>query len=1075
MNIKGTLVAETPIYRGNARKTLFTRDGDGKKRLVSLAGEISGTAQALMDAFIGASRNGKNIGLINQLWKRLYNEEMPDNLIKAVKCNLSDDCYTSDHFFDLRMGIKLDEDRWAAEANANYKLETLLRDSVFDFQMSVNDKSLSDNGNDAKLYYVLRELMEGRFWFGAGKSKGLGRVRLQANLPIPEPESLPPKLNQNANHLRINLRFDSENPILVGWNWGKIDPLAPSFASVEAKLLIESMTAIPPEIRDRLEMTLGGPILNPENWKEKFSEYFPRMVAVWLREKSVASAEVWVLSLASVKSLSKGKHALNKNLIGKLEPLADKPFSTKEEASEVIAAAFEKKANMVKRVVKLLEKEERDSTGLNRDAWRLLVDQLGFDDNLADAVDAEIQDEMALAKVLAPACRAAERDLFQRVDHQLNMLQSDVWVDQEIENRRAHLKIKKMLLDGKIDDYKYSQSGKAPEGVSEEAWREFLKAHERVSYRHITHPVNLKKSIVNDQNQIEFLTAYRNRARQALALPEHIDFRAGGPNNREISQKYGKPYDTIFMRMLTFRPSSETPFAWEAYIPGSTLKGAFRKRASQLLKTIWGETSDTNNMLTALFGAQGRRGMIFFSDAYLVNPDDPNRSWCSVDGIRMNSETGQPIDASKRDYLMAYGKKLEFKFSLDLQDIRDRDLGAVNLLRHLIQDFKNGDIPIGGEKTNGCGWVRAEIDGVKWLTAGASSIHKSLFGAPPLEPAGLWQSLNLQGEAAAEAVVPSEGIATKGASAAPEVVVHKDGFISHRAFGGFCGRLMVEAEVLTPLAIRESGQPTATVVMDGETVNGSDFFSLSPPKNEYRDKDRIYALPSNSIKGTVRHLYTIACDDKISGKKISGLNATERLFGFVGDGPNQALMGRLSFDFGLFDNADLAWFKVPYPYGLWRYEDGAWHETSKGQAMRHMIDSRWRLFPHAPLAPIVVQCDGFAPDTVQALYFRAMMPGSRARFAIRFWNLTAEELGRLTWCVGLEAGLAHKMGGCRYIGFGSIKMTVLPESYLIDWEKRYSGRSESRWKTPFEVDASAPKRVVRHYSEIKRVLNAEHI
>ena len=77
MILQGKLIAESPIYRGNARKTLFTRDGDGAHRLVSLPGEISGTAQALMDAFIGQSRNGKNIGLLDESWQRLYGEPLP--------------------------------------------------------------------------------------------------------------------------------------------------------------------------------------------------------------------------------------------------------------------------------------------------------------------------------------------------------------------------------------------------------------------------------------------------------------------------------------------------------------------------------------------------------------------------------------------------------------------------------------------------------------------------------------------------------------------------------------------------------------------------------------------------------------------------------------------------------------------------------------------------------------------------------------------------------------------------------------------------------------------------------------
>ncbi len=73
MIISGILIAESPVYRGNARKTIFTRDDDGKHRLVSLAGEVSGTAQALMDAFIGSSRN-----------KKKYRADKPD-VVSALR------------------------------------------------------------------------------------------------------------------------------------------------------------------------------------------------------------------------------------------------------------------------------------------------------------------------------------------------------------------------------------------------------------------------------------------------------------------------------------------------------------------------------------------------------------------------------------------------------------------------------------------------------------------------------------------------------------------------------------------------------------------------------------------------------------------------------------------------------------------------------------------------------------------------------------------------------------------------------------------------------------------------------
>jgi hypothetical protein len=156
MLLTGKLYAESPIFRGNARKTLFTRDGDGTQRLVSLAGEISGTAQSLMDAFIGSSRDGRNIGLLNRLWERLYGSPLPKDLITRVDCKLQTENYPRDHFFDLRMGIRLNEDRAAAEANANYKYETLFRNSVFDFAMDVNE----------------RVLQQGASGLGPGKARG---------------------------------------------------------------------------------------------------------------------------------------------------------------------------------------------------------------------------------------------------------------------------------------------------------------------------------------------------------------------------------------------------------------------------------------------------------------------------------------------------------------------------------------------------------------------------------------------------------------------------------------------------------------------------------------------------------------------------------------------------------------------------------------------------------------------------------------------------------------------------------------------------------------------------------------
>lgn len=1073
MILNGKLYAETPIYRGNARKTLFTRDGDGKHRLVSLAGEISGTAQSLMDAFIGQSRNGSNVGLLNQLWLRLYGSPMPGDLIARVDCQLEEESYPPDRLFDMRMGIKLDEDRWAAIANANYKMETLFRNSVFDISFAVDDATLAKGQNRDRLYYLLRELEAGRFWFGAGKSKGLGRVRLEMELPFAPSEKIP-SVNASANHLQLTLTFDATNPVLVGWNWGKVDPAVPSFAAIEGRLLVDAMRDIPISIRERLEMGLAGPILNPEDWKQKFAAYLPRVIAIWLRERSIGESDVLTLTSKGLNKLSKGKWGLSKKIRAQVEPLVGQTFPSKEAAEAACAEALGDKANMAGRIVKAMTRERRKSEDLDREAWQEIADGLGLDVALADRLAGQLSSEDALIGVLAPACEKILPHLYRQVDQQVNLIRSDAWVDDEIKSRDEHLHIKQMLLQGKIDERQWSDRDRPPEGIRPATWREFLEAHRRVKYRHMTNPRNLRKSIANDENMIAFLKGHRDRARQELAQPHHIDFRAGGHSNREISRKYGKPYDTVFMRMLSWSPSSSEQGGWEVYIPGSTIKGAFRKRASQVLKTLWGDSRQTDDVLNDLFGTQGQRGLAFFSDAYLTDPYDPERAWCSMDGVKMNPKTGQPVEEAKRDYLFAYGDHLVFRLRIDLMDIDERDMEAFSVFLHMLQDLQRGDIPLGGEKTSGFGWVQANVSHLTWLTASPDGVGEKLFGERELGQDGIWQKLDVEGEAAAEALqaalIP---LKQKQDSAPPPRA--RAGFVSHRAFGGYCGMLVLEAETLTPLNIRESGEPSFKATLEDGPVNGWDFFAFAPPEAAQRDSDKKYAIPSQSIKGMLRHVYTIASDSRQPSTDIASLNPVDSLFGWVGQGPNQALMGRLSFTFGLFQEPELAWFKAPYPYGHWQYAGGQWKQAAGGSATKSLIGSTWRVFPHAPLAPIVKQLADFQPDTFQARYFRAVLPGSRARFTLRFWNLEREELQRLMWCVALEPGMGHKMGNNRYLGFGSLRLRVLPESYLIDWAKRYAGGTERDWQLPLQPSDWIEPGVIQHYTALRKALNVKQL
>jgi hypothetical protein len=258
-------------------------------------------------------------------------------------------------------------------------------------------------------------------------------------------------------------------------------------------------------------------------------------------------------------------------------------------------------------------------------------------------------------------------------------------------------------------------------------------------------------------------------------------------------------------------------------------------------------------------------------------------------------------------------------------------------------------------------------------------------------------------------------------------------------------------------------------------VNGWDFFSMSPPENALRDSSRVYALPSKSIRGMIRHLYAISSDSREPSPDIGSLNPADSLFGWVGSGPNQAIMGRLSFSFGIFEEPELAWFKIPYPYGDWHYTGGQWKKTPESSASSLVIGKNWRLFPHAPLAPIVSKLDEFRPDTPQAGYMRAILPGARCRFTVRFWNLDEGELQRLIWCLVLGQGLAHKIGRSRYLGFGSLRLRVLPESFLVDWANRYSGKPEQDWRLPVNVDEWINTKVIKHYAELRKALDAKQL
>ncbi len=1067
MELHGKLKTQGPLYRGNARKTLFTRDGDGKQRLVSLPGEIQGTAQSLMDAFLGSDRRGKNTGLLNQLWQRLYGERMPQGLISSLQCALDQEFYTQDRLFDIRMGIKLDEDRWSIESNANYKMETLYKNSSFDFVLSIDERKLNQEGVQERLVYLLEELRQGRFRFGAGKTKGLGQCILDIDLPFSAVQV--PETASEANHLQLNVRLSAQNPICLQWPWGKIEESAEDPKVIEGKSLIQSLYILPQPLKERLEMGLSGPTTDVQTWIQRFEQNLSTAIAHWIQAQSDVETKQWVLPRDAVVKMGKGKHPLSKKVVEQIQDVIETPFPSQDAAYAALQERVPK-ANMVKRIFKAFEQHSTKTMRLDMDLWQELVNSLGLMD-IPDQVQAALSKDTELEEVIDQALAPCRTSLKNQLERQIHLLQSDAWVDQEIETRQAHLKIKEMILQGAIREEDWDNPHQAPEGISQSVWNEFQESHANVKFHHLTNPRNLHKSIANDKNHIQLLKSYRQRAQTELAQPKHTDFRSGGANNRHVSRKYGKPYDKVFTRMLVWTPNGAV---WEPHIPGSTIKGGFRKRAAQILRTLWGESAETSTVLNRLFGVQGKKGIINFSDALFSIPDP---KMCSLDSTRMDPRTGQPVEQAKNDLLYACGDTLGFHFQLELQDIADRDSKALQVLIHLLYDLHQGDIPFGGEKTSSFGWCRGTVQSIDWRrTEQCPDVVGQLMNldtADYEQPDGIWRHVHIDGYDAHQAIIPKTPLTPKARTAqAPTIPHSKKGFISHRSFGGYCGKLVLTGEVLTPLHICESGEPSYRTQINDLDVNGWDFFKMAPPAQEDKQQGQSYAIPSKTLRGAIRHVYTIASKSTTFSPHISKLNKVDSLFGWVGQGPNQAISARLAFGFGFFDHVQLAWYKVPCFYGHWHFVNGSWVRRDvkeKAQVLR--IHDQWRIFPHRPLAPCVQQLPEFTPDDSESSYLRAALPGSTCSVTLRFWNLEQEELQRLLWCLVLSESMAHKMGKTKYLGFGSLRLSLSKSSYLINFPSRYSGEPEETWKEPLVLEEWLNPEVVVYFRELNEGLD----
>jgi hypothetical protein len=67
------------------------------------------------------------------------------------------------------------------------------------------------------------------------------------------------------------------------------------------------------------------------------------------------------------------------------------------------------------------------------------------------------------------------------------------------------------------------------------------------------------------------------------------------------------------------------------------------------------------------------------------------------------------------------------------------------------------------------------------------------------------------------------------------------------------------------------------------------------------------------------------------------------------------------------------------------------------------------------------------------------------------------------------------MGKGRYVGFGSLRLQLQPESFLTDWANRYAQKSEQAWRLPIKANEWVNPGAIAHYTELQKALNAQHL
>lgn len=190
--------------------------------------------------------------------------------------------------------------------------------------------------------------------------------------------------------------------------------------------------------------------------------------------------------------------------------------------------------------------------------------------------------------------------------------------------------------------------------------------------------------------------------------------------------------DVTFIKIQSYEKNIE-------FIPGASLKGAFRNRAEQILRTLGvpacypvGEPPKDDKLAISachkeehpicsvcfLFGTgELKAGRIYFKDAYA----DKNIDTKKLDYVAINRFTGGALDSAKFDAKIGIDGTFKTSIYLDNPEIYE-----IALIAHVLKDLLLQDIRIGYGKFKGYGKVKANIDKITIGGSEKSKIYKLL-------------------------------------------------------------------------------------------------------------------------------------------------------------------------------------------------------------------------------------------------------------------------------------------------------------------------------------------------------------